>query len=153
MENEIPAVKRREFLRSAATSALSGAAAFALPGWARGAANPRAFPSGAFPAEAGSPARSNAAAGDAGDIAAIRAEIEKHHDESVRRLQEWIRQPSIAAENRGMNEGCDLTMRMLRDAGFNSVTKVPTEGQPGIFATLDAGAPRTLGLYFMYAVK
>src|SRR5262249_13191483 len=25
--------------------------------------------------------------------------------------------------------------------------------QPGIFATLDAGAPRTLGLYFMYDVK
>src|SRR5207249_4657850 len=62
-------------------------------------------------------------------------------------------QPSIAAENRGMNEGCDLTMRMLSDAGFTSVTKVPTEGQPGIFATLDAGAPRTLGLYFMYDVK
>src|SRR5204863_51710 len=33
------------------------------------------------------------------------------------------------------------------------VTKVPTDGQPGIFATLDAGAPKTLGLYFMYDVK
>src|SRR6184192_4371552 len=87
------------------------------------------------------------------DLAPIFTEIEKRHDEAVRRLQEWIRQPSIAAENRGMNEGCDLTMRMLRDAGFNSVTKVPTEGQPGIFATLDAGAPRTLGLYYMYDVK
>ena len=44
------------------------------------------------------------------DFAAIRAEIEKHHDEAVKRLQAWIRQPSIAAENRGMNEGCDLMM-------------------------------------------
>ncbi len=44
-------------------------------------------------------------------------------------------------------------MRMLRDAGFGEVTKVPTDGQPGIFATLDAGAPRTIGLYFMYDVK
>jgi len=44
-------------------------------------------------------------------------------------------------------------MRMLREAGFGAVTKVPTEGQPGIFATLDAGAPHTLGLYFMYDVK
>ena len=42
---------------------------------------------------------------------------------------------------------------MLRDAGFGQVTKVPTDGQPGIFATLDAGAPRTVGLYFMYDVK
>src|SRR5207244_6878885 len=61
--------------------------------------------------------------------------------------------PSIAAENRGVNEGCELTMRMLREAGFNQVKKVPTEGQPGIFATLDAGAPKTLALYFMYDVK
>ena len=30
---------------------------------------------------------------------------------------------------------------------------MPTDGQPGVFATLDAGAPRTVGLYFMYDVK
>jgi acetylornithine deacetylase/succinyl-diaminopimelate desuccinylase-like protein len=30
---------------------------------------------------------------------------------------------------------------------------MPTSGQPGIFATLDAGASRTLGVYFMYDVK
>jgi acetylornithine deacetylase/succinyl-diaminopimelate desuccinylase-like protein len=52
-----------------------------------------------------------------------------------------------------MPEGCDLTMRMLRDAGFQNVTRIPTDGQPGIFAVLDAGAPRTVGLYFMYDVK
>ena len=52
-----------------------------------------------------------------------------------------------------MDEGCELTMRLLRDAGFGQVTKMPTDGQPGVFATLDAGAPRTLGLYFMYDVK
>ena len=87
------------------------------------------------------------------DVAAIQKEIEKRHDESVQRLQEWIRQPSIAAEKRGVDEGCELTMRLLRDAGFGDVTKVPTDGQPGIFATLDAGAPRTVGMYFMYDVK
>src|SRR5438105_7342475 len=89
----------------------------------------------------------------ADDLAPIFTEIEKRHDEAVARLQEWIRQPSIAAENRGVNEGCELTMRMLKDAGFDQVTKVPTDGQPGIFATLDAGAPRALGLYLMYDVK
>ena len=81
------------------------------------------------------------------------AEIEKRHDEAVKRLQTWIHQPSIAAENRGVNEGCELTMQMLREAGFQAVAKVPTDGQPGIFATLDAGAPRTIGIYFMYDVK
>lgn len=106
--------------------AVAGAAALALPGRMRA---------------------------DAKDLSAVRTEIEKRHPEAVERLQEWIRQPSIAAENRGMTEGCDLTMRMLRDAGFGEVKKVSTDGQPGIFATLDAGAPRTVGLYFMYDVK
>jgi acetylornithine deacetylase/succinyl-diaminopimelate desuccinylase-like protein len=121
-------VDRRMFLQGAAASGLVGAASLALPNWASGAAS-------------------------AEDLSAIQKEIEKRHAESVQRLQEWIKQPSIAAENRGMNEGCDLTMRMLRDAGFQQVTKVPTDGQPGIFATLDAGAPKTVALYFMYDVK
>jgi acetylornithine deacetylase/succinyl-diaminopimelate desuccinylase-like protein len=115
---------RRTFLQTAA----AGAAALALPHWARGAAA-------------------------AADLDPIFAEVEKRHDESLKRLQTWIHQPSIAAENRGVTEGCELTMQMLRDAGFAQVTKVPTDGQPGIFATLDAGAPKTLGLYFMYDVK
>ncbi|HKA87366.1 MAG TPA: M20/M25/M40 family metallo-hydrolase, partial [Haliangiales bacterium] len=84
---------------------------------------------------------------------AIYDQVEKRHAEALARLQEWIRQPSIAAENRGMTEGRDLTMRLLRDAGFTKVESVPTDGHAGIFATLDAGAPRTLGVYFMYDVK
>ena len=90
---------------------------------------------------------------DKADLKPVEAQIEKQHDESVRRLQAWIRQPSIAAENRGMTEGCDLMMRLLRDAGFDKVVKAPTDRHPGVFATLDAGAARTVGLYFMYDVK
>lgn len=92
-------------------------------------------------------------AADAADLKAIQAEIEKRHDEAVRRLQEWIHQPTIAAEDRGIAEGCDLMMRLLRDAGFSQVTKIPTDRHPGVFAVLDAGAPKTLGVYFMYDVK
>src|SRR5881275_3070798 len=95
----------------------------------------------------------NSREADASDLDAVHAAIVKRRDEAVQRLQEWIRQPSIAAENRGMTEGCDLLMRMLRDAGFGAVTKIPTDGHPGVFAALDAGAPKTLGLYFMYDVK
>jgi len=86
-------------------------------------------------------------------LGGIRAEVAKRHAEGVERLQEWVKQPSIAAENRGMAEGCELMMKLAREAGFQSVTRVPTDGQPGVFATLDAGAPRTVGLYFMYDVK
>jgi len=95
------------------------------------------------------PRRASAAA----DLKPIYAQIEKRHDEALARLQEWIRQPTIAAEGRGITEGRDLTMRLLRDAGFGKVESVSTDGSPGIFATLDAGAPRTIGLYFMYDVK
>ena len=133
--DEPKSIDRRNFLAGTATAA----AAMALPRWARAAET-------GFSSNAG-------AAMFQDDLAPIRAEITKRHDETVQRMQTWMKQPSIAAENRGMNEGCELTMQMLRDAGFQQVTKVPTDGQPGIFATLDAGAPKTLGLYFMYDVK
>jgi len=87
------------------------------------------------------------------DLNVVWPEIGKQHDESVQRLQAWIRQPSIAAEHRGMQQGCTMMMDLLKDAGFSNVTQIPTDGQPGVFATLDAGAPRTVGLYFMYDVK
>jgi acetylornithine deacetylase/succinyl-diaminopimelate desuccinylase-like protein len=87
------------------------------------------------------------------DLSAVYGQIEKRHDEAVERLRNWIRQPSIAAENRGVAEGCELLIRMLKDAGFDAASRVETDGQPGVFATLDAGAPKTVGLYFMYDVK
>ena len=92
-------------------------------------------------------------AATAPDLKPILAEIEKRHDESVRRIEDWVKQPTIAAENKGINEGCDLMMRLLRDAGCNQVTKCPTDLHPGVFATLDAGAPKTLAVYIMYDVK
>ena len=88
-----------------------------------------------------------------GDRPRLLSAVAQGHDAAVERLAEWIRHPGIAAENWRMEESCDFTIRLLRDAGFDRVEKVPTDGQPGIFATLDAGAPRTMGIYFMYDVK
>src|SRR3546814_18475122 len=42
---------------------------------------------------------------------------------------------------------------LAKDAGFTNVEIVPTDGHPGVFGTIDVGAPRTLGIYFMYDVK
>ena len=94
-----------------------------------------------------------ARAAGASDRKAIYKEVERRHDESVKRLQEWIGVGSIAAENVGMTEGCDMMRRLALDAGFQRAECMQTKGHPGVFATLDAGARRTLGLYFMYDVK
>src|SRR5947199_1117494 len=87
------------------------------------------------------------------NLAPIKAEITKRHDESVKRLQDWIGQVSIAAENRGYPEGAEYMAKLARDAGFQQVTVINTDGKAGVFATLDAVAPKTVGLYFMYDVK
>ena len=44
-------------------------------------------------------------------------------------------------------------IRLLQATPASTAEKVPTDGQPGVFATLDAGAPKTVGVYFMYDVK
>ena len=98
------------------------------------------------------PAR-EARAETASDLKPVLNEIEKRHEEAVRRIQDWIKQPTIAAENKGINEGTDLMVRLLREAGCNQVTKCPTDLHPGVFGTLDDGAPKTLAVYLMYDVK
>ena len=89
----------------------------------------------------------------ASDLPAIRREVTKRHDEALKRLQDWIALPSIAAENRGFPEGAQHMAELLREAGFQQATVLETQGKPGVFATLDAGAAQTVGLYFMYDVK
>src|SRR2546423_10351070 len=87
------------------------------------------------------------------DLAPIKAEITKRHDEAVKRLQDWIKLPSIAAEDLNSAEGADYMANLAKDAGFQQATVIKTDGKPGVFATLDAGAAKTVGLYFMYDVK
>jgi acetylornithine deacetylase/succinyl-diaminopimelate desuccinylase-like protein len=118
-------INRREFLHGAA----AGAAVFALGG--------RGADSLLVPTQQD----------------AVVAQIAAQHDATVRMLQDWIALPSIAAENRNYPQGAEYMAQLARDAGFTRVEVVPTKGKPGVFATLDAGAATSLGLYFMYDVK
>lgn len=86
-------------------------------------------------------------------LADIRAAAEKGKEASIKRIRDWIALPSIAAENRNMQEGAAYMMELAKDAGFQHVEKIETGGHPGVFAMLDAGAKRTMGIYFMYDVK
>ncbi|HEY0369523.1 MAG TPA: M20/M25/M40 family metallo-hydrolase [Chthoniobacterales bacterium] len=89
----------------------------------------------------------------ADDLADIKAEVAKRHDEAVKRLQDWIKLPSIAAEDLNYPAGAEYMAQLARDAGFQKAEVIQTEGKPGVFATLDSGAAKTVGLYFMYDVK
>jgi acetylornithine deacetylase/succinyl-diaminopimelate desuccinylase-like protein len=87
------------------------------------------------------------------DREAIRRAVETGHEETVRRLREWIALPTIAAEGLNLEQGADHMARLATEAGFTGVRKVPTGGVPAVFGVLDAGARRTVGIYFMYDVK
>ncbi|WP_245156342.1 M20/M25/M40 family metallo-hydrolase [Agrilutibacter solisilvae] len=98
-------------------------------------------------------AASAAASAAEPDLAAIRDQVTRQHDVSIKRLQDWIALPSIAAENLNSRQGAEYMARLAREAGFQKVEILDTDGKPGVFATLDAGAAKTVGLYFMYDVK
>lgn len=89
----------------------------------------------------------------ADSLESIRTEVGKRHDEAVKRLQDWIALPSIAAEDLNYPAGAEHMAKLAREAGFQQATVIQTDGKPGVFATLDAGAATTVGLYFMYDVK
>src|SRR5499427_4323349 len=94
-----------------------------------------------------------AAAAQDSDKNAVLAQIPKMHDGNVKRLQQWIALPSIAAEDRNYPQGPEYMAQLARDAGFTNVKLIPTDGKPGVFGKIDAGARNTIGIYFMYDVK
>jgi acetylornithine deacetylase/succinyl-diaminopimelate desuccinylase-like protein len=98
-------------------------------------------------------AGAQAVAADDPGRAAVVAAIKADQSGAIERLRGWIAFPTIA--NMGVNtpQGADYMRRLALDAGFQQARIVETGGVPGVFATLDAGAPDTLAVYFMYDVK
>jgi acetylornithine deacetylase/succinyl-diaminopimelate desuccinylase-like protein len=84
---------------------------------------------------------------------ALQRVVDSQKDQTVAMIQDWIRNPSIAAENLNMQEGAQYMQRLAHDAGFTQTEIVQTDGHPGVYATWDVGSPKTLGVYFMYDVK
>ena len=66
------------------------------------------------------------------DLADLKSQIAKQHDRSVKRLQDWIKLPSIAAENRGFPEGAEHMAKLLKEVGFQRAEVIATEGKPGV---------------------
>lgn len=83
----------------------------------------------------------------------LKSVVTARHDQTVKALRDWIALPTIAAEGLNVDKGAEYMRRLALDAGFQQAKVVASGGVPGVFATLDAGAPVTLGVYFMYDVK
>src|SRR5260370_29152575 len=115
--------------------------------------NRREFIHGALAGAAFAALPISAYSSDDPGLQSVLSQIPRMHDENVKRLQDWIALPSIAAENRNYPQGPGYMAQLARDAGFANVEIVPTSGKPGVFGTLDAGATTTVGIYFMYDVK
>lgn len=88
-----------------------------------------------------------------GDHPDIYAYIDANLDAHVGELQRWIRQPSVSAQNVGIQDMATLLRDDLRGLGFQEAELVPTDGHPGVWGYYDAGAEKTLLIYLMYDVQ
>jgi acetylornithine deacetylase/succinyl-diaminopimelate desuccinylase-like protein len=95
----------------------------------------------------------NAISPYSGDHVSIYQYIDANLDEHVASIQRWIRQPSISAQNDGIEEMAELLRDDLEALGFAEAELVATDGHPGVWGYYDAGAEKTLMLYMMYDVQ
>ena len=88
-----------------------------------------------------------------GEHQAIYDNIDANLDEHLESIQRWLRQPSISAQNIGVQEMAEMLRADLAAIGFDETTLVPTKGHPGVWGYYDAGADTTLVVYMMYDVQ
>ena len=63
--------------------------------------------------------------------AELAASVKASHATNLKRLQDWIALPTIAAEKRGTPEGAEHMRKLLLDAGFQQAKIVPTSRRSG----------------------
>ena len=85
---------------------------------------------------------------------AVADHVDAHLPETIERLKTLTRQPSVSAQRVGVRECGEMTVEMLRDAGFDAEL-VPTADPdyPGIIAELKGASDKTLLFYNHYDVQ
>ena len=79
--------------------------------------------------------------------------IDNHVDQHFAAIQRWLQQPSVSAQDVGIQEMAALVRQDLEDLGFQEAEIVRTDGHPGVWGCYDAGAEKTLVVYLMYDVQ
>lgn len=86
------------------------------------------------------------------DYTEINDFLKSNLDQSLAELSRLCAQPSVAAQNLGMQECAELVAEMLRKRNF-TVEIMPTEGAPVVFAEQDGKTDKTLLFYNHYDVQ
>ena len=79
------------------------------------------------------------------------AYIDEHQKKFVERLQRLCRQPSISAQNIGIQETARMVARVMEEIGMKTES-YGTDGAPVVYGTVGSG-PRTLLIYNHYDVQ
>jgi len=82
----------------------------------------------------------------------IDAYIEEYSEQSIAELSRLCAQPSVAAQNLGIDACADLVAESLRTRGFD-VQILPTEGSPVVFGERKGLTDQTLIVYDHYDVQ
>jgi acetylornithine deacetylase/succinyl-diaminopimelate desuccinylase-like protein len=76
--------------------------------------------------------------------------IDAHLDEHVGKMQEFLRQPSVSAEDHGVRECAELLRTYFADLGCKNTKLYKTKSYPVVYGEYDAHAEKTLLIYMMY---
>jgi acetylornithine deacetylase/succinyl-diaminopimelate desuccinylase-like protein len=85
-----------------------------------------------------------------GNFAKVSKYIDTHKSEHVRKIQEFLRQPSVSAENYRVRECAELLRSYLRNLGCKDARLIETGSFPVVYGEYNAHAEKTLLIYMMY---
>jgi acetylornithine deacetylase/succinyl-diaminopimelate desuccinylase-like protein len=89
---------------------------------------------------------------DMTDYTKLDSYLEAHMDDSIAELTRLVAQPSVGAQNLGMQDCAALVAGMLRQRGF-ATEVMPTGGAPVVFGELKGRSDKTLLFYCHYDVQ
>ena len=84
---------------------------------------------------------------------AVQQYLDAHPEEGQRLLEQLARQPSIAAQNRGIAEMADMVELLLSGAGFRTQQLCVEGAPPVVWGELRGSGPITILLYNHYDVQ
>jgi len=87
-----------------------------------------------------------------GAVKKVHQHIDENFQEHLRKVQEYVRQPSISADGTGIKETAEMTKGFIEEMG-GSAKVVPTDGWPVVYGELFTDAQKTLLIYGMYDVQ